>query len=447
MDKFVAFMVMPFRRKPTGRNEEGVPAQVDFEALWERVHEPLLTELGFQAVRADSDLGALVISRMIQGLTLSDFVVADVSLPNSNVYYEVGVRHAAQRTGCALVAATWAQPVFDLAQIRRLEYPLPDGDCGEVAAAQARDALRGRLKEQLMGSSPVFEAVPGYPEEVDTEAMAPYHTAIATLSQFQTDVRAIQLSPAGQRAAKTRELIARYGDRPVIRESAVLKLLKLIEDHLTWEDVLAYIDGLPANLRGHPPIVEREQLALARTGKAAPAVAALEQLMHRAGESSERMGLLGGRYKDLMYEAMRSGLAYKGYLNKAIEAYERGMTLNLNDYYPSSNLPRLYRLRGRNGDEERAAEVTTVVTVACRAALARNPGDPWIPLTRLGVAFDRGDVELARELIFEIDPDIPDKPLDTTIRDLETSVQVQKEQEIRTQLRDVLASVRALKKS
>ncbi|WP_326639816.1 hypothetical protein OIE67_12845 [Nonomuraea fuscirosea] len=61
MSNSVAFMVMPFGRKPTGRVDDGVPAVVDFDLLWERVHEPLLTELGYRAIRADSDLGALVI--------------------------------------------------------------------------------------------------------------------------------------------------------------------------------------------------------------------------------------------------------------------------------------------------------------------------------------------------------------------------------------------------
>ncbi|MCP2355324.1 hypothetical protein HD597_002344 [Nonomuraea thailandensis] len=442
----MAFMVMPFSKKRTGRTEEGVPAEVDFDALWERVYEPLLTELGYNAVRADAELGALVIVQMIQRLTLSDVVVADVSLPNSNVYYEVGIRHAAQRTGCALVAAKWAKQVFDLDQIRRLEYPLSDGDCGESAAAQARDAMRHRLDELLKGSSPVFDAVPGYPA-TDGVSMTPYSSAITTLSQFQEEVRAIQLSAPGQRAARTRELVTRFGDRPVIRESVVLELLKLIEDHLEWEDVLGYIDTLQPSLRGHPLVVERKQLALARTGRAAESAAALEQLIEREGESSERLGLLGGRYKDLMHEARQAGAPFQGHLARAIAAYERGMALDLNNYYPSSNLPRLYRLRARKGDEERAVRVTTVVVAACEASLARNGLDVWILPTRLGTAFDLGEVEQARELVSEMHAaDITGKQLDTTIRDLEISVEVQREWEIKAGLREVLDLVRALRR-
>src|SRR4051794_27991521 len=124
----VAFMVMPFNRKPTGRTDEGVPAYVDFDALWHNVYKPVLEQdLGYRAVRADGDVGALIISQMIQRLAIADLVVADITLANANVYYEVGVRHAASERGCVLVGAAWARPVFDLDQMRQLRFPLVEG--------------------------------------------------------------------------------------------------------------------------------------------------------------------------------------------------------------------------------------------------------------------------------------------------------------------------------
>lgn len=110
----VAFVVMPFRRKPTGRTEEHVPAEVDFDALWERVYQPVLKQLGYQAVRADRDAGALILAQMIQRLAIADVVIADITLTNANVYYEIGIPHAAKERGCVLISADWARPVFDL---------------------------------------------------------------------------------------------------------------------------------------------------------------------------------------------------------------------------------------------------------------------------------------------------------------------------------------------
>ena len=95
---------MPFNVKPTGIRRPDVPSEVDFDALWERVYRPVLADLGYTPVRADRDIGALVIAQMIQRLTLADLVVADLALPNGNVGYEIGIRHAAKPDGCVLVA-------------------------------------------------------------------------------------------------------------------------------------------------------------------------------------------------------------------------------------------------------------------------------------------------------------------------------------------------------
>jgi hypothetical protein len=62
--------------------------------------------------------------------------------------------------------------------------------------------------------------------------------------------------------------------------------------------------------------------------------------MRTSGDTSERRGLLGGRYKKKW--AKSRNLAD---LDRAIAEYETGMKLDLNDYYPSSNLARLYRTR------------------------------------------------------------------------------------------------------
>jgi hypothetical protein len=47
-----------------------------------------------------------------------------------------------------------------------------------------------------------------------------------------------------------------------------------------------------------------------------------------------------------MREEATTKTEWERYLDLAIEAYEEGMRLDLNDFYPISNLPRLYRSRG-----------------------------------------------------------------------------------------------------
>ena len=122
----ICFMIMPYGVKPTlqpARSE--APDKVDFDRLWAAAYRPAIEQLGYEAVRADQDLGALIITEMIERLAFSDLVLADVSIGNANVYYEIGVRHAASACGCVMLGADWAEPLFDLNQMRQLRLPLP----------------------------------------------------------------------------------------------------------------------------------------------------------------------------------------------------------------------------------------------------------------------------------------------------------------------------------
>jgi hypothetical protein len=116
-------MVTPFGTKETNATCGG-PAKVNFDVLWEMLFEPAIVELGYEAVRADADLGASIIRDMIERLALSDLVIADVTLSNANVFYEVGVRHAARESGCVLVGATWTKQPFDTQSFRHEPYEL-----------------------------------------------------------------------------------------------------------------------------------------------------------------------------------------------------------------------------------------------------------------------------------------------------------------------------------
>ena len=438
----IAFLVMPFDTKSTGRSEPGVPIEVDFDALWHRVYHPVLSELGYDAVRADRDVGALIISEMIQRLALADLVVADVSLPNANVYYEIGVRHAAKRIGCVLVAADWAKPVFDLAQIRQLRFPLADGAVGADAAGAARARLLDGLGPLIDGSSPVFEAVAGFPDAISVTRASAFREQIAELSAFDADVRAARLAPAGERRARALEVFERHGKKRAIQEAVVLELLRLLRDLVGWRETLDYIESLRENVSRHPLVLEQRALALAKTGDPASAAGELQTLIDGHGRTPERLGLLGGRYKEL-YRDAKTEADRRRYLDDAIDAYEQGMLLDLNSYYAASNLARLYRARGEPGDEERAAETQLVTMRACTRAIELELADEWARPTLLGCAFARGDVEEARRLLRDVRREGADTwKLRTTIADLEGDVAELPDDDTRRELDSVLGALR-----
>jgi hypothetical protein len=429
---------MPFGVKKTEIAKEGVPVEIDFDRLlWDVVYRPVLPDAGYHPVRADRDMGAVIVLEMIQRLALSDLVVADVTLPNANVYYEVGVRHAAKRTGCVLVAAEWAEPVFDLRQIRQLRFPLRDGGVGDEAAVAARAALQP-IDDLGAGQSPAWEAVPGFPDNPDLSKISAFEDMVAELSEFDTDVRAARLVGSSQRRAKALEVFEKHGQRKIVRESVVLQLIRLLRDEVGWDRVLEYIATLPGKVARHPLVVGQRCLALGETGDPAGAAAELQSLISREGASPERLGLLGGRFKDL-YRTTTSPADRRRYLSNAIESYEGGIERDLNEYYCASNLPRLYRVRGQEGDQRLAFEAELVALQACRRAVKLGTADEWARPTLLGLAFDRGDVIEAERLQAEIERDGADAwKLHSMLDDLEAAVAAKPDGSVKTQLEVLL---------
>lgn len=105
--------------------EEDVVSSSDLKSKYdnlikEAIHKarPLL-----EVVRADEiSLPGTITTDIITRLMHSDYVVADVTFPNPNVFYELGLRHAC-RTGTIIIKDKSGPRVpFDIAHLRYVEY-------------------------------------------------------------------------------------------------------------------------------------------------------------------------------------------------------------------------------------------------------------------------------------------------------------------------------------
>ncbi|MFL6289939.1 MAG: tetratricopeptide repeat-containing protein [Thermoanaerobaculia bacterium] len=442
----ICFMVMPFGTKETlAAPEKNAPAKINFNNLWEKAYAPVIRGLGYDPVRADEDAGALIIHEMIERLAISDLVVADLTIPNANVYYEIGFRHAARETGCVLVSADWAAPLFDVNQMRRITFPLAEGEITDATAAAIQEALRNGIPGLRDGKTPPYMIISRFPAELTPDRAQTFKALMKRLSAFQAKVTAVRCAPKAELAAKARELVRQYHmDVPTL-PSVALELLYLLRDCTgDWKAVIDHIDRMPETIRNLPAVQEQRALALAKTGSPLEAAGVLQELIETLGPTSEREGLLGGRYKTLHREAKDPGDAAR-YLDLAIEHYTLGMKLDLNDYYPTSNLPRLLRARGEEGDEERAKTAAYVTLIACERAKERNPRDEWLNPTLLGAAFDSGDVAAAERLYKQVLKEGHAAwKLDTTIKDLKASIALQQDAAAQEKLTAILTKLEAL---
>jgi hypothetical protein len=421
----VCFMIMPYGRKPTQAEAGRGPAEIDFNALWDRGYVPTIKALGYEPVRADQDTGGLIVSQMLERIYFADLVLADMTIPNGNVYYEVGIRHAAQKTGCVLLAADWSKQLFDVVQMRTIRYPLAEGNITEATAAAFQAAIGDHIKSLCVGISPMHQSIPGYPSNVDPRKATTTRDQMAELAAFQTEVRAVRAAPPKERMQRAQDLIARKGNPPATYPMA-LALLMLLRDSAStaanWTVVLDFVRKLPPRFADEPEIQENRAFAAAQTGNDVQAIAELETLIDLIGPTPERLGLLGGRYKRLANAAAASEAEQRQALDKAIAYYEQGMELDLNAYYCSSNLPRLYRKRAKAGDDERAQTVLRLAIAACERAKRLQVADEWVRPTLLGAAFDLGDPDKAEELADAVIAEgAPKWKVNSVLHDLEDS--------------------------
>ncbi len=124
---------------------------------------------------------------MIERLAISDLVLADVSIPNGNVYYEVGIRHAAQRQGCIMTAATWSKPLFDIDQMRQIRYPLPAESISDETAAEIIKIVQAAIPKMADGDSPFYQVFPKYPD-YDPARATSFRKSLEELSKFQAEI-------------------------------------------------------------------------------------------------------------------------------------------------------------------------------------------------------------------------------------------------------------------
>ncbi len=448
--KKICFMVMPFRTKPVSGAREGAPVEVNFDRLWDLAYRPALDELGYLPVRADSDTGSVILKDMLNRLSHSDLVIADLSLPNGNVYYEVGVRYVAKEVGCVLVAADWSKQLFDVDQMTTLRFPLADGAVPDVEAAAIKEHLVSTISALNDSRSPYYELV-------ERDVYAAFQDEAQAMSDFQAELGRVRYLDGDEMKAAVDDLLTKHGGDDAPRQDAALELLYLARDYYpsrenaNWEAVRALIEGLPGSMRAQPVFREQYALAISNLGDHAGAIAALEAHFGGAGWTPESCGLAGGRHKRLYREAQAAREA-KGdqapspkerkHLAAAIDYYERGMNLDLNEYYCASNLPGLLRERGAPDDAARATSIEALILLACQRAKKMGSPDSWLEHTLFGTAFRGISLDLLEQLTREVESGVPWQ-IGSTLADAEGWIK-QAPAEAQTRLQAFLDRLRAV---
>jgi hypothetical protein len=122
-----------------------MPFAKSFDGIWENVIRPAVLDHGDKCTRAD-DLFApgSVMDDVVALIKRADYLIADLTGRNANVYYELGFAHALDKS-VILITQHLADVPFDLRHRRILEY-------SDTVTGGA--ALRASLKQYLANIAP-----------------------------------------------------------------------------------------------------------------------------------------------------------------------------------------------------------------------------------------------------------------------------------------------------
>src|SRR5580704_3157219 len=115
---------MPFGAVDIHLADRSNSLKIDFDRVYRELIVPALQRADCEPFRADSQISAGDIrTDMFFELVTADVVVADLSILNPNVYYELGIRDGVCPRGVFIVDGGWFAPKpFDVAPDRSFEY-------------------------------------------------------------------------------------------------------------------------------------------------------------------------------------------------------------------------------------------------------------------------------------------------------------------------------------
>jgi tetratricopeptide (TPR) repeat protein len=298
------FVVMPFAKKQVGDEI------VDYDRIYETIFKPAAAVAGYEVSRIDEipESGSIP-EQYLRELYRADVVVADVSAPNANVFYELGIRHAISSSGTVLVAMHGARLPFDIAHLRVVFYGTDDAD-REKAVQDVATAV----KHASVGPNHVRQILEnlGY-------TSSPGKDPVAFEQELQGKIR---------RAQNLDQLIAVWKWAENLKPLPAASLLLLAEklaEHAAWD---VSVDVLRVATLSKPNDFEiHRQLGwhLRHAGREDDAIRELQRALELNGSDPETLGMLGGVLKRRKEYA------------RAAAYYDRGARLSPNSQYMRVN--------------------------------------------------------------------------------------------------------------
>jgi len=389
--KPLCFILMPFGKK---KDENG--NIIDFDKIYNNFIKPSIEKSGLDPIRADEEqTGGIIHKAMYERLMLCEYAVADLSLLNANVFYELGVRHAIRPYSTITIFESGSRLPFDVNFLRSLPYDKELKNL-EKLKSQLTQRLLNAQSENKDPDSPLFQLVEGLkPSNIEHIKTDIFREQVEYNKTIKSKLEILR---------KERNVVGLISleneiNMHTIEFGVVVDLFLSYRAVEAFENMISLVEKMPRPLQHSIMIQEQLGFALNRIGKKEDAIKVLEEIIKLHGNSSETLGILGRVYKDKYKEALESknDLMAQGYLKKAIDIYLKGFESDFRDAYPGINAITLMEI----ANDERKDKLLPIVEYALKQKM-KSHKDYWDWATLLELAILENNKEKANKLLFNV---------------------------------------------
>lgn len=321
------FVVRPF----------GIKQGIDFDLVQDRLIDPAVKQLGIEGGTTGELLAqGNIRTDMFEQLLIADLVIADISIHNANVFYELGVRHALRDRHTVLIRSAADAVPFDLKTDRYLSY---DNQHPEASVSRLVDVLRATQDGQHI-DSPIFQLLPNLspanPSDLSIVPIEFYEDVqeakanndCAYLQLLTADVKGLTWEQAGWR----------------IIGQAQVRLEDFRGAKATWESIRNHYNHLDFEANSKLATIYQRMGDFVRSNQA------IDRVLHNTHasnrERAEAYSLKGRNEKSRWssewsklesLEARRQAALMSPYLITSFEHYSKGFEEDRTHYYSGFN--------------------------------------------------------------------------------------------------------------
>jgi hypothetical protein len=431
--KPLVFVAMPFGEKPDPTRQ----FTVNFDDIYERAIKPAVARFEVDCIRADEERsGGVIHLPMYERLLLAEIAIVDVTFSNPNVFYELGIRHAAKPRSTIILSANEGSLPFDIAMIRAVPYKLTEGKLEDAAAKELQDALAQRLGDTLhnidgASDSPLFEMIPNLKEpSLPHEVTDAFRDRARAFDGIRQRIDAARRLPNESASTQLGAIACELGELTRNNAELFLEIFLAYRDIEDFDAAIAFADDAPVWLKESVQMLaEQQAFALNRRyekqknpADRVRAEQILNALLEQKGASPETSSLLGRIYKSQYKDALAAGerIRAAGFLNQAIDQYRAGFMADPRDYYPGVNLVTLLATKGTPDALEEYRRTVPAVAFALSRLGALKSKDYWQLATVFEIAISGNDADTATRALEIMETlDAPRWCFETTLGNLQ----------------------------